>query len=323
MQYPSYQDLLGRTDAPPGSSWGLFRSDSERGMANFAGPEKVRSGISTIRSGVVYNLDYPADAFLPSMSRRRTPPVQTMTSAHPDAFDDYWDGYWPQVSTHIDGLRHRRAQGYGFYNHVPDSAVKAGGTSLGVDRWAERPIVGRAILIDVDHYRRQIGSAVDHAVGEALELNDIVETLAAQQTVMEPGDIALLHTGWADWYLSLGPDERQRARDQRRTTGVTQSRAFLAWIWNNRVALLGTDTFAVEALPPSENSPFRDSAAADAGMMHQELIAKLGCPLGELWRLAEVAEACKEAGRHTFFVSVKPLNLPGAVGSPANAMAIF
>ena len=58
-------------------------------------------------------------------------------------------------------------------------------------------------------------------------------------------------------------------------------------------------------------------------MMHQELIAKLGVPLGELWNLTDLAAAQPHApGRWDALVTVKPLHLTGGVGSPANATAI-
>ncbi|WP_433874501.1 cyclase family protein [Sinomonas atrocyanea] len=318
---PTYDRLLLRTDAPPGSSWGLFPDDAERGMANFAGPEQVLRGRATIRDGIVLSLDYAADAFEPSMSRSRRPPAQTVTSAHPDSFDDVWDGYWPQASSHIDGLRHRRAHGHGFYNGVPDSSVAAGTPHLGVQAWAEKPIAGRAVMADVERYREDAGSPIDHQAGEPLALADITATLGAQGSSLEPGDILLLHTGWAEWFLGLDPARRAGAKAKRNTTGVAQSTEFLAWLWDSRIALLGTDTFAVEALPASLDSPFRETGE-DGGMMHQELIAKLGCPLGELWHLAELAAHCARTGRYEAFLTVKPLNLPGAVGSPANATAI-
>lgn len=317
---PTYDRLLLRTDAPPGSSWGLF-PDPERGMANFAGPEQVLRGRAAIRSGTAFNLDYPADAFEPSMSRSRRPPAQTVTSAHPDSFDDVWDGYWPQASSHVDGLRHRRAHGHGFYNGVPDSSVAAGTPQLGVQAWAEKPIAGRAVLADVARHREDAGRPIDHEGGEPLTLADITSTLAAQRSSLEPGDILLLHTGWADWFLGLDPAHRAAAKARRHTTGVAQSTEFLAWLWDSHIALLGTDTFAVEALPASPDSPFRETGE-DGGMMHQELIAKLGCPLGELWHLAELASECARSGLYDAFLTVKPLNLPGAVGSPANATAI-
>jgi hypothetical protein len=48
----------------------------------------------------------------------------------------------------------------------------------------------------------------------------------------------------------------------------------------------------------------------------------LGTALGELFDFDELAAACRADGRWDFlFVSV-PLNLPGGVGSPANAIVI-
>ena len=35
---PSYADLLARTDAPPGSSWGIFGADDDLGTLNFLTP---------------------------------------------------------------------------------------------------------------------------------------------------------------------------------------------------------------------------------------------------------------------------------------------
>ena len=319
---PSYDQLLKRTDAPSGSSWRLFPEDPERGMANFAGREQVLRGTAAIRSGAVFNLDYAANAFEPSMSRNRKPPAQTVTSAHPDSFDDVWDGYWPQASSHIDGLRHRRAHGHGFYNGVPDSSIAVGTPELGVQRWAEKPIAGRAVLVDIERNRRRGGPPLDHQIGEAITLEDIMRALSAQGSLVEAGDMLLLHTGWAEWFLGLGATDRSVAKERRQTTGVSQSQEFLAWLWDSRISLLGTDTFAVEALPARPDSPFMASSGEDAGMMHQELLAKLGCPLGELWHLAELARQCGRTGRYELFLTVKPLNLPGAVGSPANATAV-
>jgi hypothetical protein len=70
------------------------------------------------------------------------------------------------------------------------------------------------------------------------------------------------------------------------------------------------------------DTEFAGSAVDDAGMMHQELIASLGMPLGELWRLDALATACAQDQRWHCLVVVKPLHLEGGVGSPANATAL-
>ena len=92
---------------------------------------------------------------------------------------------------------------------------------------------------------------------------------------------------------------------------------------DEQVALLATDTFAVERLPVVDDSPFLVSAPDDKGMMHQEFLAKLGIPLGELWRLGRLASALADLQRSTCFLTVKPLNLVGGTGSPANATAVL
>jgi hypothetical protein len=57
-------------------------------------------------------------------------------------------------------------------------------------------------------------------------------------------------------------------------------------------------------------------------MMHQQLLAKLGMPLGELWRLGPLSRHMEKTGRWDAFISVKPLNITGGAGSPANAIAL-
>ena len=59
------------------------------------------------------------------------------------------------------------------------------------------------------------------------------------------------------------------------------------------------------------------------GSLHGRLIPHLGFAIGELFDFGPLAEACRRERRHEFlFVSV-PLNVTGAVGSPANAVAIL
>jgi hypothetical protein len=48
-----------------------------------------------------------------------------------------------------------------------------------------------------------------------------------------------------------------------------------------------------------------------------------GMPIGEVWDLEELAKACREENRWTFFLPSQPLNLEAGVASPANVMAIL
>jgi len=42
-----------------------------------------------------------------------------------------------------------------------------------------------------------------------------------------------------------------------------------------------------------------------------------------LWNLEELSKYCAEQGRYTFFFTAEPLNVPGGVATPPNALAIF
>ena len=46
-------------------------------------------------------------------------------------------------------------------------------------------------------------------------------------------------------------------------------------------------------------------------------------PIGELWDLKELSTYCKKTGRYSFMLTSAPLNHPGLVASPPNALAIF
>ena len=317
----SYDDLVRRGDGPPGSTWGLFDPASERGMADLAGTDQALAGVGVVRDGETFSLDYSLTAFDPPMARARDLPRHTITAKHAEARDDQID-FFLQATSQVDGLRHRRAQGHGFYDGHPDDAIVVGNPTLGVQRWAERPIVGRAVLLDVERARRADGRPLDHSVGEVLEVEDLDRAARLQGVAVEPGDIVLVHTGWAQWYLDLPRAERLAIRDQRRATGFAQRRALPRWLWEHRVATFATDTFAVERLPVVEDGEFGELAVDDLGMIHQELIAVLGMPLGELWHLDALARACDADGRWHSLVVVKPLDLVGGVGSPANATAL-
>ncbi|MCU4295859.1 cyclase family protein [Brevibacterium permense] len=318
--YPSYEQLA--NNVPANSSWGVFGQEPERGAANFAGPENVVAAAAAVDRGRAFNLDYALNAFDPPMARARRAPEHEILSAHPESRDDVLRNFFLQATSQVDGLRHRRASGHGFYNGVSDAEITAGGPALGVQLWAEKPIVSRGIVLDLVGLFADAGEPLEHRQGPTLEARHLDEACERQGVSVEPGDIVMVHTGWAAWFIDSSIDVRDEVRSSRRATGFRQSRQLAQWIWDHRVATFATDTFAVEVLPVSPESEFFDSAPEDKGMMHQELIAKLGIPLGELWNLDELVVDSVESGRWDCLCIIKPLNLVGGVGSPPNATAI-
>ncbi|OZF01268.1 cyclase family protein [Rhodococcoides fascians] len=310
------------SNLPRWATWGKFEHTPERGTANYAQPQHVAAAAQLVRSGDVIGLDYPLDTFVPPLATLRSAPDHHLVSRHRDHRDDYLDGFWPQAATHLDGLRHRRHAEFGFYNGVADADIEAGTTALGIQHWAVAPIVGRGVLLDVARYRDAVGRPVDHEQGEGIDIADLDAT--AEHNGIDPssGDLLVIRTGWADWFLNDATElQREIVRSNRTCTGISQSTEAIEWFADHEVALAASDTFALERLPAVATSPF--GADTDHGMMHQELIALLGLPIGELWKLDELSAACSRLSRYEFLLTVKPLNLVGGVGSPANATAIL
>ena len=141
---PSYAELLQRSDAPAGSSWGLFGGDDEVGTLNFLTPERVVEAAGCVRRGVTFNLDCALDAFNPPILSNRKTLRHTIVGSGPHHRDDYVDGFYMQSGSQVDGLRHFRHPVHGFYNRTPDDAVTGQSPRLGINRFAERAMVGAA-----------------------------------------------------------------------------------------------------------------------------------------------------------------------------------
>lgn len=94
----------------------------------------------------------------------------------------------------------------------------------------------------------------------------------------------------------------------------------MEWLWDNRVSLAASDTYALKCMPPIQDSEF--SSTNDGGMMHHELLALPCMAADELWKLDELALACRDDGQHSCLLVSSPLHVRGGVSTPANALAI-
>ena len=152
----------------------------------------------------------------------------------------------------------------------------------------------------------------------AFEPGDLQAALDAEGVALRPGDILCVRTGWTDKYLTLDTAERVELAGRQRASGFTAagldgSEAIARFLWDAGVAALACDNPAVEVVPG-------DPAV---GSLHGRLIPGLGMAIGELFTFGPLADACARAGRYEFLFTSVPLNVPGAVGSPANAVAVL
>lgn len=328
--FSSYAELRQRTDAPPGSSWGLFGPNDQVGTLNFLRANTLSAAAQEVVSGQAFSLSLRSDAIAPSLAPTRRPAQHHIFSRTPFHRDEWLDHFFTQYGSQLDGLRHIAHPDFGFYNGADAKRFTPADDLLGMVHISELPIAGRAVLLDVDRYAGSTGEPLDHPTGPAVTVETLENTRRAQGTEIRPGDIVLIRFGWLTWYLhQAGPSVRNSLVDHQIHTGLLQSHETVAWLWDHRVAMVAGDNFALECWPARPESPFftdsdrvADPADPHAGIMHRALIGLLGMPIGELWNLDRLAMACAADERWSFLLTVAPLPLVGGVGSPANAVAL-
>ncbi len=345
-------DTMRWTRRPEGSTWGDWGPDDERGRLNLLTPQTVLRGIAEVKLGKTFclslPLDYPGGAIL---SPRRHPPVLKPTLRDgkpnmnyplrcddPTATDVVCDDQVVltlQYSTQWDSLAHVGqmfdADGDGraedvFYNgyragrdiigpvYYDDAGRQTpcdevpGARHLGVQNMAESCMQGCGVMIDLEAHFGRSGRVVSHA--------DLKGVLRADGIEVEAGDFVLFRTGFAQMLLEMN---RQPDRDRLFTSACAldgRDPALLRWVTDSGAVALIADNYAVEAMPAR---PGTDPCATLP--LHEHCLFKLGCYLGEMWYLSELADWLRANNRSRFLLTAPPLRLPGAVGSPATPVA--
>ncbi len=313
---PSYDQLPVRAGAPAGSAWGVFGDQDEVGTINLLTPARVRAAKDSIKSGKVFALNLPIDVPNPPLFTRQAHrhTIKNFGGELEFVLDDYLDNFYPQASSQWDALCHVMHPTLGAYNGVPKNEITGrGGKRLGIDNWARRGIVGRGVLADIARYYDSVGKKIDYTKPESIPLEDLEATLARQKSPLRNGDILLIRTGWTKFYYGASDSLKEELARETVVPGIEGSDRVAKWLWNHHLAAVASDSPALEALPKPEGS---------AEFLHFHMLAFFGMPIGEMWNLEELAADCASDKRYEFFVTSAPLNVPGGVGSPPNALAI-
>jgi kynurenine formamidase len=313
---PSYADL---PPAPHGgrSAWGLFGPDDNLGLVNLMTPERIAAAARLVRRGQLFCLDLPLGAISPALAAfRGTPRHDVLHVPGTTGFDDVYDNFYPQAGSQWDSLAHVGYLPDQMYNGATEREILAG-TRNTIEHWARHGMAGRAVLLDAERALRDAGRPYNPGVNVEFDVEDL--ELARRQAGVEfaPGDIILLHTGFAAWYFEQPSQVRTRLHGNVAAPGVAHTEAMCEYLWNSHAAAIASDTFAVEAFPAD-----RSAQTHPFGFLHNMLIGQLGLALGELWWLADLAHDCASDGVYEMFLVSAPMNAPGGIGSPANAVAI-
>ncbi|RDL34696.1 Uncharacterized protein BP5553_07824 [Venustampulla echinocandica] len=314
---PAFESLPLMPDHPKSSSWGLWGNSDELGTLNLLTEEVVRKASEEIRTGRVVPLNLPLDCPLRPMNPLRKQ-CEHRINAKGHANDDELD-LNTQSSSHWDGLRHYPyQQTLQYYNGATQSDISSfkPNYKIGVQNIAQKGIAGRGVLLDWRHYALKYKIKYSPFEAHAIPLSQLLEVAAEQNVQFCPGDILLIRSGWLEEYNKLTTHEQDALgrREKRTFCGVEASRDSIKWHWDNAFAAVAGDTTAYEAWPSLK--PWGVS-------IHEVFLSGWGMPIGETWDLEGLAQACRELGKWTFFLTSQPLNIKGGVASPANVMAIL
>jgi len=315
---PGY-DELPTVEGGARSGWHVFGQGDQVGRVNLMTPDRVVAAAGLVQSGSVFSLNAAITAIDPPMFGRAVPRHELIDENDGRDFDDRLDDFNPQSSSQWDSLAHVGYMKDVFYNGATAEDVRAGRRNT-IEHWARRGIVGRGVLLDVDDVLGGAGAGFDPSDTTRISVAVLEQARRRAGIDWRPGDVMLLHTGYLAWYLSQDRSVRERIGSEGesiRSIGLEQGPEMLAYIWNSGIAAIGADNPAVEA------GPFDVGAGAwPYGFLHHCLIGQLGIALGELWWLAELAQACRGDGRYESLFTSAPSHVVGGISSPANALAI-
>lgn len=310
---PAYSEL---PESPTGrgrSAWQLFGAGDNAGLISLQTPQRIASAAAReIRTGRRFALNAPVGQYDPPLYGRRRARHRLLPDPGDAGFDDELDSFNPQAGSQWDSLAHVAAAPGAFYNGVTAHQIRTQARNT-IGEWARRGLAGRAVMLDAGRF---LGVAAGQAVAVSAEQLEHCRRSASAE--IEPGDILVIYTGFDAWYAQQPAATRAAIADDRRLTaaGLEHSEAMAEYLWNLHVSAIVADGPSVEVWPPDWSEQARPF-----GFLHQTLIGLFGMALGELWWLADLAGDCRSDGRYTMFLASAPLNVPGGVSSPANALA--
>lgn len=298
------------------SEWG---AEDQRGALNRLTPEKVREAAALIRSGTIYDLGRVFEEDMPLFDL--TPGHRKYTLTTPGApswgplgenrlawSEDYISGHLSQDGTQIDALAHMATvmgrpgdlNEIRFYNGHTYAEI---GTSRGYSKLGAEhimPIFTRGVLIDIAGYK---GRMLER--GEEIPVADLLGALMQQGLSgndIHVGDALFYNTGWGTLW------KKDNAKFNSGTPGLSIEAG--DWVVSKKVVLVGSDNWAVEAIPHPDSKWFAPN--------HQKFLVENGIYIMENMDFS----ALLEAKVYVFAFSFGALPLKGATGSPGRPFAI-
>ncbi|PSN61572.1 hypothetical protein BS50DRAFT_504290 [Corynespora cassiicola Philippines] len=191
------------------------------------------------------------------------------------------------------------------------------------NNWYSRGgIVGGTVLLDYANYEEANGVKVSPFQYHAITVQDLDNVIADQNVELRTGDILLVRTGLTEALIRFSEEEQTSALRSNSSIGLEPNRAMARWTWDHHFAAVASDNLAVEALGGNSTVTETDFPSLRESL-HHWILTMFGLPIGEIWDLKGLSTHCRKTSKYSFFLTSIPLNIPGLIASPPNAIAIF
>jgi kynurenine formamidase len=291
------------------AQWG---AQDQRGAHNRITPAKVRQAAGLIKTGKIYSLGRVLERGIPVFGERLGAHVVIPGSPTGGPFgdhklyyhDEFFVGEIGQAGSQFDGLGHIGMMSpdgkIRYYNGLTQEEVHGtyGLKKLGIEHLP--PFFTRGILLDVLALK---GISDRLPINYVITVDDIQQTLR-RQNIAEPGegDVVLFRTGHGKLWKKDNATYNMGCPGP----GITAAR----WLADKKIAVVGADTWPVEAVPGENASmPFA---------CHAFWLTVNGIYINENLDL----EALAADRVYEFAWSFNPVPIKGGTGAPGNSVAL-
>src|SRR6266481_6136200 len=240
----------------PPSPWG---PNDQTGATNRITPAVTKAAAAEIQEGQVIPMSYPLTDGIPLFGTRFTKSILTATSLAPGAaFGEnqltYMEDTWlsqSHVGTHLDGLGHIGRKDC-YFNQTPMGKFinQNNMTKLGLEHL--KSFATRGVVIDLVRVYEQANKLKSNAAcrkpcldkGTVIAPEDLQAGLKMYNVTLREGDAVFLNTGWGDLFAQY---PAQNVLYNSGEPGIGEAAA--KWLIDQKVILVGADTWAVEVVP--------------------------------------------------------------------------
>ena len=295
-------------------NWGRWGDDDQAGALNLIDDKKRKAAAALVSEGLALGMGNPWPTA--PAPHNMWPAEHRMVRAGDDcdypgvpglsvALDYIGVETHGIACSHIDALCHVFVK-HEMYNGFPASDVKSTGALKNDMTPMEEGIVTRGVLLDIARVKE-----VPYLDGDVrISIADLEAAEAKQNLKVAPGDVLIIHKGRENRVSDIGLFDPVEAG----MPGLHPECA--TWLHDRGVSVLGSDYM-------NDPQPNWEGCVQWPIPIHYLGICGMGMALLHNLDTEAVARQCQAVSRWEFLLTIAPLKIPGATGSPVNPIAMF